>query len=290
METSRRIIEVKYYAGIVTYNPDIKRLEENIDAVSKQVELVIICDNASENLNEITKLTKKYQNIIIIRNKNNYGIAYALNRIFKKANEDGIRWVLTLDQDTIIPDQMIEKFSRFVDERTIGIICPLFRDPKIDYGSINTNDEDVEEVSQAITSGCLTNVEAWEKVEGFDEKMFIDFVDYDFCYRIKKDNYKIVEIKNVVLNHTIGNAKSISFFGKKVIVTNHSDFRKYYIVRNYIYYTKKNNIENKELKKAMLKKVIKTIIFESGRFKTAKAYLKGWIDGNKICRRKGWQK
>ena len=73
-------------------------------------------------------------------------------------------------------------------------------------------------------------------------------------------------------------------------MTNHSDFRKYYIVRNYIYYTKKNNIENKELKKAMLKKVIKTIIFESGRFKTAKAYLKGWIDGNKICRRKGWQK
>ena len=52
-------------AGIVTYNPDIKRLNENIIALLKQVKHVYIVDNGSHNILEIENLITSYKNIII---------------------------------------------------------------------------------------------------------------------------------------------------------------------------------------------------------------------------------
>ena len=50
-------------AGIVLYNPDIKRLEENISAIAPQVNELILIDNSSKNIDEIAELTAKYENI-----------------------------------------------------------------------------------------------------------------------------------------------------------------------------------------------------------------------------------
>ena len=63
------------YAGIVTYNPDLQRLTENLDAVTKQVRRVVVVDNGSENIDRIRTLVEKYQNLGIISNKKNLGIA-----------------------------------------------------------------------------------------------------------------------------------------------------------------------------------------------------------------------
>ena len=40
----------KFAAGIVSYNPDISRLKENIETIRKQVKIVLIIDNASDNV------------------------------------------------------------------------------------------------------------------------------------------------------------------------------------------------------------------------------------------------
>lgn len=41
------------FAGIVTFNPDIELLRKNIEAICAQVDLVIIVDNGSRNLEDI---------------------------------------------------------------------------------------------------------------------------------------------------------------------------------------------------------------------------------------------
>ena len=43
-------------AGIVTYNPNIDRLRENYLHIRDQVDVIIICDNGSGNLNEIKEI------------------------------------------------------------------------------------------------------------------------------------------------------------------------------------------------------------------------------------------
>ena len=79
-------------AGIVLFNPDIKRLEENISAISPQVGSLILVDNGSKNIDDIKKLIEGYGNITYIRNDDNYGIAKALDQIINKADELGAEW------------------------------------------------------------------------------------------------------------------------------------------------------------------------------------------------------
>ena len=71
------------YAGIVSFNPDISRLEENINAIYSQVDKIIIVDNNSKNVSDINTITDKLKNVFLINNNNNFGIAKALNQIME---------------------------------------------------------------------------------------------------------------------------------------------------------------------------------------------------------------
>jgi rhamnosyltransferase len=62
------------------------------------------------------------------------------------------------------------------------------------------------EVRTCITSGALTNLDLWKKLDGFDEQMFIDSVDFEYCYRVRKAGYKVIQTDQVQLSHSIGNA------------------------------------------------------------------------------------
>ena len=46
----------KIAAGIVLYNSEIERLQENINAVKTQVDQIIFFDNHSKNIKNIEKL------------------------------------------------------------------------------------------------------------------------------------------------------------------------------------------------------------------------------------------
>ena len=68
------------FAGIVTFNPDIELLRKNIEAICAQVDLVIIVDNGSRNLEDIRPLADAHH-CKLIPNAQNEGIATALNQI-----------------------------------------------------------------------------------------------------------------------------------------------------------------------------------------------------------------
>ena len=97
----------KVCVGIVTYNPNIQRLRESIESISKQVNEVVICDNGSFNVNEIKEIVNEYS-CDIIENSDNKGIAFALNELCKYAYENGYGWILTLDQDSVCPMSLVE--------------------------------------------------------------------------------------------------------------------------------------------------------------------------------------
>jgi GT2 family glycosyltransferase len=61
-----------------------------------------------------------------------------------------------------------------------------------------------EYVDFCITSASCTNLNAWKNVGGFDEWLFIDLVDNDFCKRIIVSGYKILRINSLVLDQEFG--------------------------------------------------------------------------------------
>ena len=228
-------------AGIVIFNPDINRLKENISAVIVQCAHVYLVDNGSNNIDEVKKLLNQYNHskVSVLCNMENQGIAKALNQLASEAQKGGFDWILTLDQDSVAPSNIIEEFEKYTNNLNTGMLCPVICDRN--KGVVVEAKDNYKEIDECITSGSLLNIKAWRKIGGFDESMFIDGVDFDICYRLRKNGYKILCIQSVVLLHELGRIVYHRFIFWKVLVKNHSAFRKFYIARNTVYLARKEH-------------------------------------------------
>ena len=271
-------------AGIVTYNPDLNRLKENINSISKQVKLLIIFDNGSKNIEELQKLCCLYKNIALILSPKNKGIAYALNRIVERAYSENYLWLLTLDQDSVCFENIITDYEKCICTiNNASIICSLIKDRNFKYYDeiINTQ---YTNVKFTITSGACINIKDCFKIGGFDEQLFIDWVDSDYCFRIDKLGKKIVRINKEKILHEVGiDTRNYNFLWKKITIFNHNAFRVYYICRNGIYLARKNkNTTILRAKITAINRLIIILLFEKNKLKKIKAGIKGVKDSKKM--------
>jgi rhamnosyltransferase len=66
----------------------------------------------------------------------------------------------------------------------------------------------------------------------FREDYFIDYVDHEFCMRLRSRGFRIVEATQVVLQHKLGRTSRHRYMGRHVWTSHHHAFRWYYIARN----------------------------------------------------------
>ena len=235
MITTHTVSNLTIVACIITYNPDIHRLRCNIEAISPQVVQVIIIDNSSNNISLIKTATQEFSNIHLIINANNKGIATALNQAVLYADSIKAEWLLTLDQDSVVPDNLIRTYQQYIEDDSIGLLCcPIF-DRNVGLLSKYPIVEETEEVEECITSASMLRISAWHKVGGFFEDLFIDGVDIDFCYLIRKHGFRILRINCIQLLHELGHSQAITILGKKLFLFHHPPIRCYYMTRNTLY-------------------------------------------------------
>ena len=193
----------RIFAGIVSFEPDIERLRCNIDAIAPQVCAVVIFDNGSSNYREIRKSIK---NAVLIRSEKNLGIAAALNRLIRWGERKGYKWMISLDQDSVCPTDYVKDMLPLLDLKRVGIAAPVIIDRSI--GVVGHSPKgSYAEVRTCITSGAFNSIAAWCKVSGYDESMFIDSVDFEYCYRLRKHGYRVVQSGKVWLLHEVGNSQ-----------------------------------------------------------------------------------
>ena len=273
-------------AGITLFQPDMERLKENIDSIINQVDAVVCIDNGSENISDIKMLLSEYNQIDLVENGENVGIARALNQMFEHAQKTGHEWVLTLDQDSVCPDNLICEYKKHFDIEKLGMLCPLLDDRN--YGQEESQSGEIEEVQRCITSAALSPVKVWEAVGGFFEELFIDFVDHDFCAKLQENGYKIVRVNTTHLLHEIGRAQNHNVGGVRLFTTlNHGSFRKYYMARNWYYYIKahKQVLDTKQEWIKYYFFFLKTFFFEDNKIEKWKAMVKGNKDAKVMCAR-----
>ena len=265
----------KILVGIITYEPNIIRFAENIREIAKQIDDIVVVDNNSSNIEEIKKIYNK-----IIKNASNVGVAKALIQIMEYANEHGYDWVLTLDQDSVVMHDLIEKYKSYIEnyvDKSVAILTCLIKDRN--FSDIQNEEQatDFIEVPYCITSGMLCNVQKYFKTSGYDETFFIDCVDFDLCYTFREFGYKIVRLNFIGLLHEVGCGKNIRILGKDFIVYNESPYRIFYITRNYIKLYKKHrkSISLLELTKKELFMFIRIIFFESNKLERLYYFFKG---------------
>lgn len=269
----------KIAALVITFNPDIERLKQNIHSIQSQVDEVLIVDNGSENAVVITSLIERYTNIKVLNLHANLGIASALNIGMDTLMCKHYEWVLTLDQDSISPQNMVSSFCRYKGDGKVGIISPAinYSDDEIDI--VETQGSAVETYA-CMTSASLTNVKAWHEVGGFDSQYFIDFVDNDFCKRLQLAGYSILIDRSVILQHQLGDTRSFNFIFFTYKYGEHSPLRTYYMVRNNLYFIRKYkktlNVPKEYAKVIYI--IFNILVFSHNRLKHVKYLLKGWQD------------
>lgn len=280
----------KVAAIIVSYNPD-SNLFDSINLLLNQVEKVIIVDNGSKE--KYVKYIKSINEdkIEIILNKENLGIATALNIGVRKVLENGYEWILTMDQDSKASPDMVKKMFNVYnsinreERKDILSIFPNFVDERIQSIEENSNMNSYEYVDADITSGNLLRKEVFEKVGFFDDSLFIDLVDTDFCMRLNEKGIKMIKIRDAVLYHSLGESKTIKGILGSFNTSNHSALRRYYMTRNRFYIWEKykglNSFTLNRDKKLFKKEFVKIILGEKDKVNKIKMVLRGYKDYKK---------
>lgn len=270
--------------GVVLYNFKLEKIKKIVEEYEKHVYKFIFVDNNSKNYNEAEEYFKSNPNILIIKNDKNEGIAKALNQILEKAYEINAKYLLTLDQDSYIELDPLIKMEKFIDD-DIAIICPEIYDLNKKYNKLLKNGN--KEVTRCITSGSLMNLKVCKKIGYFDEKMFIDYVDFDYCKRIIMSNYKILKIKDCFLKHEVGKRTIKKFLWIYVYPTNHSPERNYYYMRNVRYYCLKHNKSMSTYEKLyeyirIIWRYTSIILYEENKKEKIKAVNRGFKDAKEM--------
>lgn len=279
------------YAVIVTFNPEIDTLNKCVQSVVPQVEKLLIIDNASFNQNDINKLKNNMlfhkEKVEVICNEGNLGVAAALNIALEHSINNGVEWLLTLDQDSIIPNGMISKYKS-ICKPMLGQLCCNLRNPNspeltIDKMSpltipIDNNEKTANYfVYACITSGTLLNVIAAKKCGGFRDELFIDYVDYDISLNLLENGYPTLFVPDMCMEHSFGTAEEKSFLGYHFTDYNFSPVREYYKAKNCIYMIKRYPRFKKFFKKALLYDFICPLLAFRG--KCVSSFNKGFWEG-----------
>ncbi|WP_444210315.1 glycosyltransferase [Dialister succinatiphilus] len=267
-------------AGVVTlYHPD-KAVISNIETYSNDLDFLYVLDNTENSVKEISKWTEKKPHTRYFWMGGNMGISYALNFALKQA-QGKYEYLLTMDQDSAFDEGMITQYKKDVEEmereypNKIGMYSINYDRTRIPI----QNNYRLQSI--AITSGSIIPVNSSLAIGGFDENLFIDDVDSEFCYRLRRNGRLIVEFPYILLNHTIGNQTFLNFFGKRIVVYNHGAIRKYYIIRNRIYVLKKYPEVRLIYLAKLVSTIAKVILAEDNKLKKMKYISRGIYDGIK---------
>jgi len=167
-----------------------------------------------------------------------------------------------------------------IDNSTVAIFTPFHQ-----FAGMEPYPGEWEFADAVMTSGNLLNLAAYEKCGPFEEKLFIDYVDWEYCLRLRQCGYTIIRINRAVLEHPLGNASRESFLFLKGMATHHSHTRRYYITRNRFYvwdrYKKSFPGLCKSDMRSFRKELVKILLFEKDKMKKLKMVWRGYRDYKK---------
>lgn len=229
---------MKVYAVVITFNPDLDVLFDALLSIRSQVEKVVLVDNSPRGLVSIEN--RLDQDVIVVSNLANLGIATAQNIGMNKAFEQGADQIILLDQDSNPPADLVSKLllcqSHTSEKGAIPAVCGpgvfcLYEDRvhRSFWRRGIAEKSPYERQKQLIASGLLISKEAYKHVGPMLDTLFIDAVDHEWCWRATKLGVDIYQSNDLFLEHRMGDGR-YKVFGVWTKLT--SPVRLYYQFRN----------------------------------------------------------
>ncbi|MHC1739089.1 MAG: glycosyltransferase [Ignavibacteriaceae bacterium] len=270
-------------AGVVIlYNPG-EEVMRNILSYSNQVKKLLVFDNTEGKTSFTIEKIKAIDNAIYFAENRNKGVAYALNFAANYALNSGYSYLLTMDQDSVAHDDFVEHlYSAFYERKNTGLSSPFFRNK---YDTKSPPDEKFSELFSTMTSGNLLNLQIWKETGKFRDDYFIDYIDIEYCFRLRKNGYLITQVNSAMLEHNEANISRKRFLFRKVYPYNNAPIRFYYKTRNYFHFRREySGLLSYEMKiesKFFVKNIIKMLVYEKERVHKIRMIFRGYFDFRK---------
>lgn len=223
---------------LVSYN-SCKMILQNLEQITKMPYEIIVVDNASSD-HTVEKIRNRYPSVKLIASDKNLGYGAANNLGVKSASN---RYLVLLNVDAFIEKEAvceaIDALKKFPDVglvggRLIGLDgklqpskrkYPTFKrrilqrlglsdkwpkSPFFGEGEMSwTNPHIPQYVDWLPTAFAVIEKKLYEKIGGFDERLFLYYEDLDLCRRINEAGYKVLYWPLLKITH-IGGGSSIS--------------------------------------------------------------------------------
>ena len=261
---------MKLFSIIVTYHPTAQVLERLTGTLLAVGTKVIVVDNTPGG-------SPAPAGCIVISMGGNAGIAKAQNNGVRRALEDGAEAILFFDQDSTIHDRLVADLLRHLDITSLGAIGPLYFDERQGFECPNyvlngwgfprkvlsAGRREPYPVDARISSGTLVTAPTFDVVGLFDESLFLDYVDIEWCLRARARQVAILVDPAVEMRHAIGN-RSVQTGPLKVFID--APVRSYYRLRNALLLLRRREVPTvfafKEIAAELMHQTLQLIIAE----------------------------
>lgn len=233
--------------GIITlYYPKSEQVD-NAKRIAEQVDLLLLCDNSK---NENCDMFQEIKNAKYFFWGENRGLSRAFNTVLKDAALDwkGSDYVIFFDQDSVIPDQHIQKLIAEYEQLIcsgvdVGCLGPVYYNTSNQRTEVPKDKEAVSEkslkVKSIITTSMLCTYKNLKGIGFWNENIFLDMADWDICWRFMAQGKLCCMTFASVIRHSVGQGK------KKVgpiELRVGSPFREYYQTRDCQYLLKEDYV------------------------------------------------
>lgn len=283
------------YAVIVNWNLADKTIfcVESLITSGLPPEQIIIVDNGSDD-DSVTCFSFKFgDKLTILSNPDNKGFAAGVNQGILEAMKKNAKWIFLINNDAYVERDFFKKIKPHLCNK-YDIVSPIiyyhhnphkiwFVGDRLIPGTLftiglwkNKTDSgklpEILEIDFANGAGMLIKRNVFETIGLFNEKLFMYGEEVDFCWRAKKNHFRIIGVTSAKMWHEISASAS-----KKSLM-------KFYLkTRNQTIFYKRYTTGLKRI--SMLSIYFIYVLIKSAghlllsNFNVSKTYIKGFIDG-----------
>jgi len=249
--------------------------------------MVVVDNGSGAEVVAQLRLASNNLHFHLIANERNLGIATALNIGCRWAISQHSKFLLLFDQDSEATENFVGSLLRAyqgadfrekvglvganVIERRSGASPPLLLDGE-------------GRPMLTLTSGSLIRTEVFEECGRFEDDLFIDYVDHEYCLRIRSRGYRIMIADDAILRHDVGFPRIHKVLGIwSCCCVHHAPGRRYYYARNLVAllrrYWETEPVWCRTEIAVLIKSTVKALLFEGCRIRKLWLAFRGILDG-----------
>jgi len=190
-------------AVLTAYRPDAG-LGDRFRELAQSCRALIIVDNTPGG-HQFGALPA---NAVVLQDGLNKGLGRALNLGIARATELGCDKVVLFDQDSSPPSSLIDGLQAALSGAgSRAVVGPLHIDDQTGREtavvSFARSSTPLKRVSCLATSGMLFRLDE-APLEPFSEELFLDLVDFEWCWRMGQAGWSFYKAVNVPMAHRLG--------------------------------------------------------------------------------------